>query len=69
MSNRSKKKSKGKYDGVFLKTATLDSSGEKRNSETVEMVKPIQFNTVSDEDLFKACKGRTAHKYVYIFLI
>lgn len=62
------------YKGQFLKTSTLiNSSKEVRDGkdgggddETVifESVTQNPFKVVSDEDLFKACNGRTAHKYI-----
>lgn len=59
------------YKGQFLRTSTLiNASNEVRDaaaddSQVVfESVKLNPFKVVADEDLFKACKGRTAHKWV-----
>lgn len=50
--------------GNFLKSATLLTGGEKDiegHVSTVDIeIKP--FQVVNDDELFKACDGRTAHK-------
>lgn len=61
------KKSKSKYAGQFLKTATLVNSGaeiDMANKDTVKIIhRPAAANILSDEELLRACNGRTAHKY------
>lgn len=57
------------YKGAFLKTSTLINAsqevrdGKDDDEEVVfETVKMNPFKVVADEDLLKACNGRTAHK-------
>lgn len=53
------------YTGQFLKTSTLVNSGAEvqlSNKDTVSIVPTTCMKIISDEELFKACNGRTAHK-------
>lgn len=50
--------------GSFLKSSTLQGSGEEKNMGSISNVdieiKPV--TVISDEELFRVCGGRTAHK-------
>lgn len=52
--------------GNFLKSATLLADGGKEkeieNHVTTETIEIKPFQALNDEELFKACDGRTAHK-------
>nr|ACO14805.1 G patch domain-containing protein 4 [Caligus clemensi] len=76
-SKKSKKKSKvlskvekksRLYSG-FVKSATLDNGVLKEESQGQEEKKePPQIKVLSDEELFAACEGLTAHKIIYFIL-
>lgn len=50
--------------GSFLKSSTLQGSGEQKNMGSISNIdieiKPV--TVISDEELFRVCGGRTAHK-------
>lgn len=50
------------YGGSFMKSATLRNTGEEEEFEHKEEINPVILKVVSDEDLLRACNGRTAHK-------
>lgn len=50
------------YGGAFLKSATLTNDGQEVEFAHKEAISPVILKIVSDEELFKACGGRTAHK-------
>lgn len=52
----------GDYGGAFLKSATLTNKGQEVELAEKEIISPVIMKIVSDEELFKACGGRTAHK-------
>lgn len=56
------KKSNSDYGGSFLKSATLTNEGQEVEFDHKETISPVILKIVSDEELFKACGGRTAHK-------
>ncbi len=58
--NRNQKASD--YGGSFLKSATLTNEGHEVDFEDKQAISPMILKIVSDEELFKACGGRTAHK-------
>lgn len=71
---KSKKRSKKDKDeniayGTFMKKSVLTQTGIVKIGEDCsdEETKPVKINVLSDEELFAACGGRTAHKYVYGF--
>ncbi|CAG9573530.1 unnamed protein product [Danaus chrysippus] len=64
LKKNSKNKEEKEYSEFFIKTAVIDTGGTKNTRETVsdsdnEDKKVI---TMTDEELFAACQGRTAHK-------
>ncbi|KAJ6641451.1 G patch domain-containing protein 4, partial [Pseudolycoriella hygida] len=50
------------YAGSFLKGATLINQRQEVDCEHKAEISPVILRVVSDEELFKACGGRTAHK-------
>lgn len=50
------------YGGMFLKSATLTNEGQEVEFAHKQAISPVILKIVSDEELFKACGGRTAHK-------
>ncbi|XP_071942096.1 G patch domain-containing protein 4-like [Antedon mediterranea] len=70
ISNEKPVKAKGKKDALysmFVKSATLTTEGEKpveaSSSSEDEVEEKIDFTSgLADDELFKACGGRTAHK-------
>lgn len=55
--------------GSFLKTAKLTPNGTV-DYETSNMLEPKEepkLQTLTDEELFAACGGRTAHKFVFVY--
>ncbi|KAG4069958.1 hypothetical protein HA402_015182 [Bradysia odoriphaga] len=50
------------YGGSFLKSATLTNEGQEVEFAHKRVISPVIMKIVSDEELFKACGGRTAHK-------
>lgn len=52
------------YGGMFLKSATLTNEGQEVEFAHKQAISPVILKIVSDEELFKACGGRTAHKYI-----
>ncbi|XP_067627614.1 G patch domain-containing protein 4 [Eurosta solidaginis] len=60
----SRSTSDARYDN-FLQSATLTKSGDEvknPNKIVVADISVSQYKTLTDEELFKACGGRTAHK-------
>jgi hypothetical protein len=57
-----------KYVLAMSQTSRLDSEGteERLEPEGSEEKANAPEEHLTDEQLFKACGGRTAHKYVYI---
>ncbi|XP_053945083.1 G patch domain-containing protein 4 [Anastrepha ludens] len=52
------------YDN-FIQSATLTKSGDERenpNKITVADISVTEYKTLTDDELFRACGGRTAHK-------
>lgn len=49
-----------------MKKSVLTQTGIVKVGEDCsdEETKPVKINVLSDEELFAACGGRTAHKYV-----
>lgn len=47
---------------MFLKSATLTNEGQEVEFAHKQAISPVILKIVSDEELFKACGGRTAHK-------
>lgn len=47
------KKNKNSYEGCFGKSNTNDNT--ERNAQ-------MEIKTITDEDIMRACNGRTAHK-------
>lgn len=45
-----------------MKSATLTNEGQEVEFEHKRVISPVIMKIVSDEELFKACGGRTAHK-------
>lgn len=65
----SSKADKNFYKGQFLRTSTLVNSGQEieiadKDEVVFETVKMNPFKVVTDEDLLRACEGRTVHKWV-----
>lgn len=62
------------YSDFFVKTAVLTNGGAKTervietDSESEEMNDKKDVFKMTDEELFAACQGRTAHKYVMFIL-
>lgn len=50
------------YGGSFLKSATLTNEGHVVEFADKRAISPLILKIVSDEELLKACGGRTAHK-------
>lgn len=56
------------YKGQFLRTSTLLNASKEVRTDgddrpvVFEAVKQNPFKVVADEELFRACNGRTAHK-------
>lgn len=65
LSQKLKNKNSHHYGNKFLRTSTLVSSGqeiEHSKKDKVDTIPPTIINIVSDEELLRACNGRTAHK-------
>lgn len=56
------------YADYFIKKATLTNGGVKiekvKESDSESETEPKEVFKMTDEELFAACEGRTAHKYV-----
>lgn len=58
------KKNKHLEYGSFLKTAKLTESGV-QSYNVVPLDQIPSCSSLTDDELFAACGGRTAHKYVF----
>ncbi|XP_032525461.2 G patch domain-containing protein 4 [Danaus plexippus] len=65
LKKKSKDKEEKEYSEFFIKTAVIDTGGTKNTKVTVsdsDENDDRKIITMTDEELFAACQGRTAHK-------
>lgn len=67
---KNKPKSKEEYTNFFVKTSILTNGGVKtedlEETENVKENDDTKIVKLTDEQLFAACEGRTAHKYAIL---